>query len=103
MIGLDALPKMIDSSQLTAELDGSLHYDHAQWIEMRLALEDFLWQAADLLDRLDDLQEDLARGDLAEDLPGSKVALELHAEMKKKILKAPVEEVDLVGQRLLQR
>jgi triple functional domain protein len=62
-----------------------------------------LWQAADLLDRLDDLQEDLARGDLADDVAGSKVALELHAEMKKKILKAPVEEVDLVGQRLLQR
>lgn len=36
MIGVDALPKMIDSSQLTAELDGSLHYDHAHWMEMRL-------------------------------------------------------------------
>jgi len=67
------------------------------------ALEDFLWQAADLLDRLDDLQEDLSRGDLADDLAGAKAALELHNEMKKKILKAPVEEVDLVGQRLLQR
>lgn len=67
------------------------------------ALEDFLWQAADLLDRLDDLQEDLSRGDLAEDLAGAKTALELHNEMKKKILKAPVEDVDLVGQRLLQR
>lgn len=70
---------------------------------MTQALEDFLWQAADLLDRLDDLQEDLSRGDLADDVAGAKVALELHAEMKKKILKTPVEEVDLVGQRLLQR
>jgi hypothetical protein len=52
---------------------------------------------------LDDLQEDLSRGDLAEDLAGAKAALELHNEMKKKILKAPVEDVDLVGQRLLQR
>ncbi|XP_059472379.1 kalirin isoform X2 [Neocloeon triangulifer] len=103
LIGLDALPKSVDTTQLTVDLDGSLHYDHAHWIEMRLALEDFLWQAADLLDRLDDLQEDLSRGDLADDLPGAKAALELHSEMKKKILKAPVEEVDLVGQRLLQR
>ncbi|CAB3382818.1 Hypothetical predicted protein [Cloeon dipterum] len=103
LIGLDALPKSIDTSQLTLDLDGSLIYDHAHWIEMRLALEDFLWQAADLLDRLDDLQEDLSRGDLADDLAGAKAALDLHNEMKKKILKAPVEEVDLVGQRLLQR
>ncbi|KAK7792817.1 hypothetical protein R5R35_000762 [Gryllus longicercus] len=103
MISLEALPKIIDTTQLTGDLEGTLHYDHAQWIDMRLALEDFVWQAADLLDRLDDLQEDLSRNDFADDVIGAKRAIDLHNEMKKKITKAPVEEIDLIGQRLLQR
>lgn len=36
MISLEALPKVIDSTQLTSDLDGTLHYDHAQWIDLRL-------------------------------------------------------------------
>ncbi|XP_078043886.1 trio Rho guanine nucleotide exchange factor isoform X2 [Augochlora pura] len=102
-ISLDALAKVIDPTQLTADLDGSLQYDHAQWIDTRLAVEDFTWQAADLLDRLDDLQEDLSRNDFADDVAGAKLGIDLHNEMKKKILKVPVEEIEVVGQRLLQR
>ncbi|XP_054274180.1 triple functional domain protein-like isoform X3 [Macrosteles quadrilineatus] len=103
MISLEALPKIIDTTQLTSDLEGTLHYDHSQWIEMRLALEDFTWQAADLLDRLDDLQEDLSRNDLGDDVAGAKHALDLHNDMKKKIMKAPVQDIDVAGQRLLQR
>ncbi|XP_060832863.1 triple functional domain protein isoform X3 [Bombus pascuorum] len=102
-ISLEALTKVIDPSQLTADLDGSLQYDHAQWIDTRLAVEDFTWQAADLLDRLDDLQEDLSRNDFADDVAGAKHGIDLHNEMKKKIMKVPVEEIEVVGQRLLQR
>lgn len=36
MIALESLPKIIDVSQLTSDLDGTLYYDHDQWIEMRL-------------------------------------------------------------------
>ncbi|XP_046401247.1 triple functional domain protein [Ischnura elegans] len=103
LLSLEALPKLIDPSQLTADLEGTLRYDHAQWIDMRVAIEDFLWQAADLLDRLDDLQEDLSRNEFADDVSGAKHSLDLHHEMKKKILKAPVEDLDLLGQRVLQR
>ncbi|KAK3932143.1 Triple functional domain protein [Frankliniella fusca] len=103
MMSVEALPKIIDTTQLTSDLDGTLHYDHAQWIDMRLALEDFVWQAADLLDRLDDLQEDLSRNDFADDVNGAKHGIDVHNDMKKKIMKAPVEEIDLLGQRLLQR
>ncbi|KAL1516598.1 hypothetical protein ABEB36_000493 [Hypothenemus hampei] len=102
MISIEALPKIIDTNQLTADLDGTLSYDHASWLETRLAIEEFSWQAADLLDRLDDLQEDLARNDFADDVSGAKHKIDLHNEMKKKILKAPVEDIDVLGQRLLQ-
>ncbi|KRT83990.1 hypothetical protein AMK59_1401, partial [Oryctes borbonicus] len=103
MISLEALPKIIDTSQLTSDLEGTLSYDHAIWLETRLAVEEFSWQAADLLDRLDDLQEDLSRSDFADDVSGAKHKIDLHNEMKKKIMKAPVEDIDLMGQRLLQK
>ena len=35
LIGLDSLHKVIDPTQLTPDLDGSLHYDHGLWIELR--------------------------------------------------------------------
>uniref|UniRef100_A0AAR5PYU8 Non-specific serine/threonine protein kinase n=1 Tax=Dendroctonus ponderosae TaxID=77166 RepID=A0AAR5PYU8_DENPD len=102
MISIEALPKIIDTTQLTADLEGTLSYDHANWLDTRLATEEFSWQAADLLDRLDDLQEDLARNDFADDVSGAKHKIDLHNEMKKKIMKAPVEDIDVLGQRLLQ-
>ena len=70
---------------------------------MLQAVEDFVWQAADLLDRLDDLQEDLSRKDFADDIQGAKHSIDIHADLKKKIMKAPVEEIDMIGQRLLRR
>ncbi|CAB0013388.1 unnamed protein product, partial [Nesidiocoris tenuis] len=103
LISMEGLPKVVDSSQLTPDLDGTLHYDHSQWIDLRLAVEDFMLQAVDLLDQLDDIQEDLARNDYGEDVASSKNGLEIHAAMKKRIMKAPVEEVDVSGQRLLQK
>lgn len=36
MVNLEGLSKFIDSTQLTSDLDGSLHYDHVQWIDIRL-------------------------------------------------------------------
>nr|CAH7743223.1 unnamed protein product [Callosobruchus chinensis] len=98
MISIEALPKIIDSAQLTSDLDGTLPYDHSSWLETRLAVEEFAWQAADLLDRLDDLQEDLARNDFADDVSGAKHKIDLHNEMKKQIMKAPVEDIDLLGE-----
>ncbi|XP_060840380.1 triple functional domain protein isoform X2 [Rhopalosiphum padi] len=103
MVNLEGISKFIDSTQLTSDLDGSLHYDHAQWIDIRLSIEEFMWQAADLLDRLDDLQEDLSRNDCRDDIAGAKLALDFHTDMKKKVLKTPVEDMDLAGQQLLQR
>lgn len=35
MISIEALPKIIDTTQLTADLDGTLSYDHANWLDTR--------------------------------------------------------------------
>lgn len=102
-ISLESLHKMIDVSQLTSEFDGTLNYDHNQWIEIRMALEEFLWPIGDMLDRIEDLQEDISRSDFAEDVNGAKHGIEHHNDMKKKILKLPIEELDLQGQKLLAK
>ncbi|CAB4064111.1 unnamed protein product [Lepeophtheirus salmonis] len=84
---LDSLYKYVDPCQLTTDMDGTLHYDHQMWIELRVTLEDFLWQSSDMLDRLDDIREDLNHNDFADD----------------KIIKIPVDTLDNIGQRLFHR
>ena len=56
-----------------------------------------------MLDRLEDMREDLNHNDFADDVNTAKKAIDLHNEAKRKILKVPVENIDNVGQRLLQR
>lgn len=97
------MAKIADASQLTFEFDGTFAYEHTQWIDIRLALEEFLWQVGDMLDRIDDLQEDLARSDFADDVNGAKSGIDHHSDMKKRILKLPIEELDLQGKKLLSK
>lgn len=101
-ISVESLGKIIDASQLTSDFDGGWSYDHNQWIDSRLELEEFLWQASDMLDRIDDLQEDISRCEFAEDANGALMELDRHKDMmKKKITKLPLEELDLQGKRIL--
>ena len=66
-------------------------------------MEDFVWQSSELLDRMEDMREDLNHNDFADDVNGAKKSMDLHNESKKKIHKVPVENIDAMGQRLLQR
>uniref|UniRef100_G3U7R3 Kalirin RhoGEF kinase n=1 Tax=Loxodonta africana TaxID=9785 RepID=G3U7R3_LOXAF len=102
MVSVEGLTKLVDPSQLTEEFDGSLDYNHEEWIELRLSLEDFFNSAVHLLSRLEDLQEMLARKEFPVDVEGSRRLIDEHTQLKKKVLKAPVEELDREGQRLLQ-
>ena len=49
------------------------------------------------------MREDLNHNDFADDVSGAKKGLDIHNEVKKKIHKIPVESIDTMGQRLLQR
>ncbi|XP_067891439.1 kalirin isoform X5 [Heterodontus francisci] len=102
MVSVEGLSKLVDPSQLTEEFDGTLEYNHDEWIELRLALEEFISSAVHLLSRLEDLQEMLARKEFPLDVEGSRKLIDEHTQLKKKVIKAPVEELDHEGQRLLQ-
>ncbi|XP_039965934.1 triple functional domain protein [Bactrocera tryoni] len=102
-ISIEALHKIAEAHQLTSDFDGTQAYDHQQWTESRLAIEDFFWQASDMADRIDDLQEDLQRNDFAEDVNGAKHSLDHHNEMKKKIQNLPIEDLELQSKKLLAK
>ncbi|XP_014056496.1 triple functional domain protein isoform X3 [Salmo salar] len=103
MVSLEGLTKVVDPSQLTSDFEGSLEYDHDEWIEVRVAFEDFAGDAARALARQEELQETLAQRDLPRDLEGARRLMEEHASLKKRATKASVEELDTQGRRLLQR
>lgn len=103
MVSLEGLSKVVDPSQLTPDFEGSLDYNHEEWIEIRVAFEDFTGNARHLLARLEEMQETVTRKDFPQDLEGARRMIEEHAALKKRVMKAPMEEVDSEGQRLLQR
>ncbi|XP_072316957.1 triple functional domain protein isoform X1 [Eucyclogobius newberryi] len=103
MVSLEGLTKIVDPSQLTADFEGSLEYNHDDWIEVRLSYETFASDAARTLARLEELQETLSQRDLPRDLEGARRLMEEHAALKKRATKASVEELDTQGRRLLQR
>ncbi|MGH0133719.1 UNVERIFIED_CONTAM: hypothetical protein FKN15_053342 [Acipenser sinensis] len=102
MVSVEGLTKLVDPSQLTDDFDGSLEYNHDEWIELRGSLEEFISSAVHLLSRLEDLQEMLAKKEFPVDVEGSRRLIDEHTQLKKKVIKAPVEELDRDGQRLLQ-
>ncbi|KAK3851641.1 hypothetical protein Pcinc_039994, partial [Petrolisthes cinctipes] len=104
LISVESLAKTIDPGQLTADFDGTLPYDHNTWIELRLAVEEFVWQATELLDQLEDARDELQQGHFAEDAAGAKRAIERHKEMHQRVMTGgAMHDLDLMGQRLLQR
>ncbi|XP_034658717.1 triple functional domain protein isoform X1 [Drosophila subobscura] len=102
-ISIEALNKIAEGHQLTGDFEGQQLYDHQQWTDARLAIEDFFWQAGDMADRIDDLQEDLNRNDFAEDVTLARHAIDHHNEMRKKITKLPIEDLDMQGKKLLAK
>ncbi|KAG9355723.1 hypothetical protein JZ751_000561 [Albula glossodonta] len=103
MVSLEGLSKVVDPSQLTPDFEGSLDYNHEEWIEIRVAFEDFTSNASHMLARLEEMQEMLGRKDFPQDLDGARRMIEEHSGLKKKVIKAPIEELDAEGQKLLQR
>lgn len=103
MVSVEGLTKLVDPSQLTGDLEGTLEYDHVEWTELRVSLEEFTGGAMHLLSRLEELQEVLSRQELATNAEEARKLLEEHARLRKTMMKAPVDELDHEGQRLLQK
>lgn len=65
LVSMDGLLREIDGSQLPAELEGgSFPYNHSEWIEVRLLLEQFDLSSRHLRQRLNALEAQLANAPL---------------------------------------
>lgn len=61
LVSVEGLSRLVDPSQLTSDLGGSLEYDHVEWTELRLGLEEFSGAASQLLAQLEQLEAGLNR------------------------------------------
>jgi len=66
---------------------------------VRVAFEEFSGHATQMLSRLEEMQETVSRKDFPQDLEGARRMIEENATLKKKVIKAPIEELDTEGQR----
>jgi len=56
MVSLEGLTKVVDPSQLTADFDGSLDYNHEEWIEVKLAHPESLQLSVTFKQKLSGIQ-----------------------------------------------
>ncbi|RZF49087.1 hypothetical protein LSTR_LSTR008373 [Laodelphax striatellus] len=91
---VEELHQFIEKSELTADLDGSMPYSHQQWIEQRIALEQFSCQTKAVSQSLDSFTQRLRDStlDLALSLEEARELLEMQGEeyeaLKEEILSA---------------
>uniref|UniRef100_A0A3Q2PBP2 Kalirin RhoGEF kinase b n=1 Tax=Fundulus heteroclitus TaxID=8078 RepID=A0A3Q2PBP2_FUNHE len=103
LVSVEGLSRLIDPSQLTADLGGSLEYDHVEWTELRLGLEEFSGAAMQLLAQLEQLEAGLSRIPEPKDVDEARKLLEEHNRLRNTIATAPVDSLDREGKSLLQR
>ncbi|XP_039286746.1 guanine nucleotide exchange factor DBS [Nilaparvata lugens] len=91
---VEELHHFIEKSELTADLDGSMPYSHQQWIEQRIALEQFSCQTKAVSQSLDSFTQRLRDStlDLVLSLEEARELLEMQREeyeaLKEEILSA---------------
>ena len=52
---------------------------------------------------MEDMRDELNRDDYPSDVSNAKSAIETHKEMRKKIVRGPVDEIDQLGVNIMQR
>uniref|UniRef100_A0AAX7U6M0 Non-specific serine/threonine protein kinase n=1 Tax=Astatotilapia calliptera TaxID=8154 RepID=A0AAX7U6M0_ASTCA len=103
LVSVEGLSRLVDPSQLTSDLGGSLEYDHVEWTELRLGLEEFSGAATQLLAQLEQLEAGLNRIPEPQDVDEARKLLEEHGRLRNTIATAPVDALDREGRCLLQR
>ncbi|KAL1022033.1 hypothetical protein UPYG_G00021370 [Umbra pygmaea] len=103
LVSVEGLSKLVDPSQLTADLGGSLEYDHVEWTELRLGLEEFSGAAGQLLAQLEQMEAGLARIGEPQGVDEARKLLEEHGRLRTTVATAPIDAIDREGRSLLQR
>nr|CDS25599.1 kalirin [Hymenolepis microstoma] len=100
LVSVEQLFLEVDPSQLTADLEGTLPYNHEEWIQIRCCLEEFFTFAHDMSDKFSQLYCFLDQKQNPESVEESKRALEDHRSVRGKIMQAPVPALEAESDRL---
>ncbi|CAL8390769.1 unnamed protein product [Boreogadus saida] len=103
LVSVEGLSRLVDPSQLTSDLGGSLEYDHVEWTELRLGLEEFSGAAGQLLAQLEQLDTGLARVPEPQDVEEARRLVEEHGRLRSTVATAPIDALEREGRSLLQR
>ncbi|CAL8288235.1 unnamed protein product [Lota lota] len=103
LVSVEGLSRLVDPSQLTSDLGGSLEYDHVEWTELRLGLEEFSGAAGQLLSQLEQLDTGLARVPEPQDVEEARRLVEEHGRLRSTVATAPIDALEREGRSLLQR
>ncbi|VDK32208.1 unnamed protein product [Taenia asiatica] len=100
LVSVEQLFLEVDPSQLTADLEGNLPYNHEEWIQIRCCLEEFFMFAHDMSDKFSQLYCFLDQKQNPESVEESKRALEDHRSVRLKVMQAPVPALEAESDRL---
>nr|CDS19379.1 kalirin [Echinococcus granulosus] len=100
LVSVEQLFLEVDASQLTADLEGTLPYNHEEWIQIRCCLEEFFMFAHDMSDKFSQLYCFLDQKQNPESVEESKRALEDHRSVRLKVMQAPVPALEAESDRL---
>ena len=104
MISVESISKFIEFNQLTNDIEGgTFQYDHIQWIEMRIAIENFIDRSNEMFNIMNALKDEILSQEFAKDVPCAKLMIDEHAHMKQRIFQIPIDDLDADGQHLLRK
>uniref|UniRef100_A0A0N4ZX98 CRAL-TRIO domain-containing protein n=1 Tax=Parastrongyloides trichosuri TaxID=131310 RepID=A0A0N4ZX98_PARTI len=94
IISIESITKYIDASQLPNEFGGFMKYDHEDWIECRLEIENVIWKICDILGAFDKFKNDMCKAEFPFDVPSAEQAIAQHTTVSKIIQDASMEQMD---------
>lgn len=85
MIQPDQLYRALSRSQLTKEFDGNLAFDQQKWVDLRLEIEEFYWNAAKLMDIFENYKRDMQNNGMPSEKSAVEKTIKEHAKLKNQI------------------
>ncbi|KAK0425243.1 hypothetical protein QR680_009099 [Steinernema hermaphroditum] len=103
MISVEDLARFIDLNQLTRDLGGTLYYDHDEWMECRLDLENLIWRMTDIMRNFEVYSSEMKNGNMPFDVDSAVRAIEEHKLLRTKVFSISVDELELQARNIQRR
>lgn len=103
MISLEGLVKYVDASQIPREFGGALHFDHEEWLELRVDVERLVWRVSDHLRSLENFAADMAGAEMPVNVVTAEEAIAEHTTLHSLIFSISLEAIEADLQQVRAR